>query len=84
MMPRGLEVEAGNKWEVQSIEKKRPREGTSENEYLVHWEGFSHQHGTWEAASTLKESAPEILTAFNSKGDPLKPKRKKKAKMNEQ
>ena len=78
----GPKVEAGDKYEIQNIFKKRKKEGTSEYEYLVHWKGYDESHRTWEEAATLLVSAREVLNDFNNKNNPMNKvgdKRKRKS-----
>jgi hypothetical protein len=44
-------------------ERKLPRSTRVAPEYLVKWQGYSHEHNTWEPVSNLTNS-PELLQAY--------------------
>lgn len=55
-------------WVVESLLDKRTCLGRQE--YLVHWEGFSHAWDTWEPRSELEKNAKAMVYEFERINDP--------------
>ena len=61
------EIDGELNWEVRKIVNSRQNRRKKHNpiEYLVLWEGYPDEDGTWEVYDNLKGTADELLQAFH-------------------
>src|SRR5258706_10653557 len=69
IVPEVEEIDGEMNWEVREIVESRQNRRKKHNpiEYLVLWEGYPDEDGTWEVYDNLKGTANEILQNFHNK-----------------
>jgi hypothetical protein len=73
--PPPVVIDGEVEYEVETILDARTR--YRQKQYLVRWKGYGPEHDLWIPADNL-ENSPDLLQAFNQKGNCTQTKRRKK------